>query len=98
VTVIESQRLVASWSAPIQPNGQIHYYLVDILKLNSRERSDSTNQMTLNVSGMTVNVSDLSPFTNYSIQVAAVTIRSHDGKVLHGNKSDIKYFQTLEDG
>jgi hypothetical protein len=94
VAEIDSHWVVVSWSAPIQPNGEIHYYLVDVRKLNS---TDTTDHMTLNESGLTHNVTGLNPFTNYSIQVAAVTIRSHDSKVLYGNKSDITQFQTLED-
>ena len=90
--------VVASWSPPIKPNGKIYYYLVDVQKLISRQRRDSVDQVPLNVSGLNLNVTELSPFSNYSIQVEAVTIRSHDGKVLHGQGSDISYFETKEDG
>ena len=90
--------VVASWSPPIKPNGKIHYYLVDVQKLISRQRRDIVDHRTLNVSGLTLNVTDLSPFSNYSIKVAAVTIRSRDSKVLRGESSNISYFETEEDG
>ena len=98
VAMIGRRSVVVSWSPPIKPNGKIHYYLVDVKKLISRQRRDNVDQMTLNVSGLTLSVTELSPFSNYSIQVAAVTIRSHDSKVLRGNGSDISYFKTKEDG
>jgi hypothetical protein len=98
VTKVERHWVVVSWSPPIQPNGIIHYYLVGVQNLTSKHRNDNADQLTLPVNGLTYNVTDLSPFSNYSVQVAAVTIRSHDSKVLQGSTSNISYFQTEEDG
>ena len=61
------------------------------------QKSNDVNRI-VNVSRTTTNVTLLNPFSTYSIQVIAVTIRTHDFKVLTGRNSKANYFITVEDG
>jgi hypothetical protein len=51
----------------------------------------------LTVTQTSANVKRMTPFSNYSIQVAAVTIRTYDCRVLIGQNSTAIYLTTLED-
>ena len=88
-----SRWIVVSWSPPRRPNGEIRHYLLYV-------QAQSLLQRKIDVDGTvhTSNVTMLNPFSNYSIQVSAVTIRRHDGKVLVGKNSSTSYFTTKEDG
>ena len=88
-----SRWIVVSWSPPRRPNGEIHHYLLYV-------QAQSLLQRKIDVDGTvhTSNVTMLNPFSNYSIQVSAVTIRRHDGKALVGKNSSTSYFTMKEDG
>ena len=87
-----SRWIAVLWSPPRRPNGEIRYYLY--------VQAQSLLQRKIDVDGTVhaSNVTMLNPFSNYSIQVSAVTIRRHDGKVLVGKNSSTSYFTTKEDG
>ena len=52
----------------------------------------------LRVTTTLANLTMLTPFTQYSVEVAAVNVRSHDGKVLEGQRSTAIVANTAEDG
>ena len=88
-----SRWIVVSWSPPRRPHGEIRYYELYV-------QAQSLLQRKFDVNGTvhTSNVTMLNPFSNYSMQVSAVTIRRHDGRVLIGQNSSAGYFTTKEDG
>ena len=90
-----SRWLVVSWSLPDQPKGDPKYYFVYYQRVGLRQMRDTKR---LNVTGTSVNLTMLSPFTWYSVEVAAVNVRSHDGKALEGQRSVARNFGTDEDG
>ncbi|XP_062523104.1 uncharacterized protein LOC134197769 [Corticium candelabrum] len=89
-----SRWLVVSWSLPDQPKGDPKYYFVYYQRVGLRQMRDTKR---LNVTGTSVNLTMLSPFTWYSVEVAAVNVRSHDGKALEGQRSVARNFGTDED-
>ncbi|XP_062513623.1 neural cell adhesion molecule L1-like isoform X2 [Corticium candelabrum] len=84
---------VVSWLPPSAPNGVPHYYFVYYKPIGVRQVSHTR----LNVTAMWANLTMLTPFTQYSVEVAAVNVRSHDGKVLEGGRSTGIIVNTTED-
>ena len=73
ITVNDSMTLIVSWLPPVakDTNGILRHYVISIIAPGGRERQISTITHRLSYSAQ-----DLSPFTNYSISVAAVTVET----------------------
>ena len=86
VEAINSTVVQASWQEPTFPNGIIRQYIVNISNGDIVEASST-------VTGgiFSVDVSGLRPYTQYSVQVYAVTVET-------GELSDIATVRTLEAG
>lgn len=71
VSVDDSTTLTISWSPPVaeDTNGILRHYVISIIGPGGREKQIPTITHRLSYSAQ-----DLSPFTNYSISVAAVTV------------------------
>ena len=67
-SVINSTTVEVTWDPPSITNGVLRYYTVVY------GRSDDMEMMEVNSSDVTVLVSGLDPFTNYTFYVLAVTI------------------------
>ena len=89
---------VVSWSPPSPPNGVPRYYFVYYKPIDVRQLRDVDGYKILNVTATWANLTMLTPFTQYSVEVAAVNVRSHDGKVLEGQRSTAIVANTSEDG
>ena len=95
---VSARWFVASWSLPGTPNGVPRYYFVYYKPIGVRQVRDVDGYKRLNVTVMWANLTMLTPFTQYSVEVAAVNVRSHDGKVLEGQRSTAIVANTSEDG
>ena len=89
---------VLSWSPPSVPYGIPRYYFVHYKAISFRQVKNLDSGKTLNVTDTWANLTILIPFTRYSVEVAAVNVRSHDGKVLEGQRSTAIIVNTEEDG
>ena len=86
VEAINSTAVQASWQEPIFPNGIIRQYIVNISNGGIVEASST-------VAGdiFSVDFSGLRPYTQYSVEVYAVTVET-------GEPSDIATVRTSEAG
>ena len=66
--MINSTTVEVTWDPPIITNGILRYYTVEY------GSSDDMEMMEVNSSDVTVVVSGLDPFTNYTFYVSAVTV------------------------
>ena len=89
---------VLTWSPPGTPNGVPRYYFVYYKPIDVRQVRDVDEYKRLNVTAKWANLTMLTPFTQYSVEVAAVNVRSHDGQVLEGQRSTAIVANTAEDG
>ena len=89
---------VVFWSLPSTPNGVPHYYFVYYKPIGVRQVRNVDGHKRLNVTATLANLTMLTPFTQYSVEVAVVNVRSHDGKVLEGQRSAAIVVKTTEDG
>ena len=89
---------VVLWSPPCTPNGVPRYYFVYYKPIGVRQVRDVDGYKRLNVTATLANLTRLTPFTQYSVGVAAVNVRFHDGKVLEGQRSTAIVANTSEDG
>ena len=67
-TVVNSTTVEVTWDPPSITNGILRYYTVVY------GSSDDMEMMEVNSSDVTVLVSELDPFTNYTFYVLAVTV------------------------
>ena len=77
VTVLSSTSIQISWEPPIQPNGELDYYIIKLPSPRFEIR---------NASQQSLNVEDLVPNTVYYVTVTACT-RSKIRNILSGNLS-----------
>ena len=89
---------VVSWLPPTIRNGVPRYYFVYYKPIGVRQVRNVDDHKRLNVTGTWANLTMLTPFTQYNVEVAAVNVRSHDGKVLEGQRSTTIVANTTEDG
>ena len=87
VVSLSSTAISVSWATSSSPNGIISHYIVTSFPT----LSGRGNASTFNASALQFNISDLTPFTNYTIFVAAVTVDV-------GNESDLATVVTDEAG
>ena len=87
-------RIHVTWSKPATPLGPINNYWIFY-----RESTNSENTSII-VPGLKTeaNLTQLAPYTVYSIQIAAVNIRDGDKKVLFGTRSNEVIVETDEAG
>ena len=85
---VTSNSLTLTWNPPpiAQRNGNIRYYIISVLELNTG------NNFTFRThSHATLLITDLHPFYDYAINVVAVTVGT-------GPPSTVHRVTTLEDG
>lgn len=87
-----------SWSPPSLLNGVILYYLVYYRRVGPCLARDDSVVTPVNVTDTPVNLTMLTPFARYRVEVTAVNIRAHDGKMLEGHRSVPILVNTKEDG
>ncbi len=80
-----STAITVSWEAPSMPNGNIRSYRVTVYLLDGEFRTD------VQVTSTSAVLHGLQPFTNYSVNVSAIT-------VAEGPSSDPETVLTLQDG
>ena len=96
------RRVGVKWSKPINPFGPINVYRIfySASKIVRREVANKENSIIVSAPKTEVNLTGLTvtPYTNYSIEIAAINIRDGDNKILLGTRSNEVYVQTDEDG
>ena len=98
---IGESSVIVRWKQPSEPNGQISRYIVyysrvtyvEMLFVNMEEQSEIIDPPRL-----WHNLTNLTPFTKYQIQVVAVNVRGRDGGDLVGMRSNTTVIQTKEGG
>ncbi|XP_062509110.1 receptor-type tyrosine-protein phosphatase S-like [Corticium candelabrum] len=96
---IGESSVIVRWKQPSEPNGQISRYIVyysrvtyvEMLFVNMEEQSEIIDPPRL-----WHNLTNLTPFTKYQIQVVAVNVRGRDGGDLVGMRSNTTVIQTKE--
>ena len=94
-------RVGVTWSKPINPFGPINDYRIFYSASKIVRREAANNEKSIIVSASEkkeANLTELKPYTNYRIAIAAVNIRDGDNKILLGTRSNEVYVQTDEDG
>ena len=88
VSTISSTSLNVTWQPPEEQNGIILKYVIYYQRVGSDER----HSIVATASKRYKIITNLKPYTNYSVEMVANT------SVGYGNKSDLKFAQTLEAG
>ena len=88
VFAIGSTSLSVRWQSPKEENGIILKYVIDY----GRVGSDESHLIVAMASERSKNISNLKPYTNYSIALVAYT------SVGYGEKSDLEFARTNEAG
>ena len=94
-------RVGVTWSKPINPFGPINDYRIFYSASKIVRREVANNEKSIIVSASEkkeANLTELKPYTNYRIAIAAVNIRDGDNKILLGTRSNEVIVQTDEDG
>ena len=80
VTDVTSNGFNLQWSPPSSPNGNIVFYQLKLLTVNSL---DLPALNAVNVNSTSYNFTGLAPFTVYSVQVCAYTVACGDVATLN---------------
>ena len=72
VTINNSATVTLSWDEPEMANGIIRNYIINVLD------DDMSSVLNVTVSNLTFVIMDLTPNTDYIVNISAVTIRSGD--------------------
>lgn len=90
--MIDSTSLNVTWQPPLEKNGKILYYVIFIKLCDRHVMGDIKFSIVANASERRKVITNLKPYTNYSVHVVANTSAGY------GNKSDVTFERTDQAG
>lgn len=88
------------WKEPLESNGVIMWYVVYYSEVQAQRKTAVLGEKNVTVVSpqLWVNLTDLTPYTEYRVQVKAVNVRTADAVSLVSPRSGVTVFRTAEGG